>query len=91
MYGEAVSMDMFPSVWQRSIFNEPDLRAQPWWSSEETGYLPDIRRIEKAMGTITRLVHYYIHVCVRIRTFLLITLCMVKVVTHTLACRKISP
>lgn len=28
----------FASVWQRSLYNVPGLRAQPWWTAKETGY-----------------------------------------------------
>lgn len=54
LYGEAVALGIFPSAWQRSLANERGLRAQPWWSVEDTGYMTDIARIEKSMETITR-------------------------------------
>ncbi len=60
LYGEAVALDIFPSVWQRSLANEPSLEASPWWSVDQTGYMADITRIEKAMDTITRYIFRYI-------------------------------
>ena len=54
LYGEAVSLGLFPSVWQRSLVNEPDLRAMPWWSINELKYINEIKRIEKAIENITR-------------------------------------
>lgn len=53
LYGEAVSRDLLPSVWQRSLYNEPDLRATPWWTTEDTGYSSDLRRIADALRNIT--------------------------------------
>lgn len=54
LYNEAVSLELFPSVWQRSLVNEPGLRAMPWWSLDQTKYVSEIQRIEKAMKTITK-------------------------------------
>ena len=53
LYSEAVSLELFPSVWQRSLINEPGLQAMPWWSLEQTKYVSEIQSIEKAMKTIT--------------------------------------
>ena len=36
MYAKAVKKGLFPSIWQRSLYNEPDLRVQPWWEEDET-------------------------------------------------------
>ena len=33
----------FASVWQRSLYNVPGLRAQPWWTAKETGYTDLVR------------------------------------------------
>lgn len=52
LYGEAVGLGVFPSVWQRSLMNEPGLTASPWWSPEDTGYMTDFTRIEKNTQTI---------------------------------------
>ena len=34
----AVQKGLFLSVFQRSIYNEPNLRALPWWKIEDTRY-----------------------------------------------------
>lgn len=54
LYSEAVSLGLYPSVWQRSLFNEPNLRSKGWWTVEESGYLHDIKRIEKAFSNIVK-------------------------------------
>lgn len=36
VYQEGVARKLFPSVDQRSLFNEPDLRAKSWWTLQET-------------------------------------------------------
>lgn len=56
LYSEAVGLNLFPSLWQRSVRNEPGLTAAPWWSVKDTGYMPDFTRIEKSMDNITRYV-----------------------------------
>ncbi len=37
LYKVAVDFKLFPSLWQRPLFLEKDLRAQPWWNANETG------------------------------------------------------
>ena len=54
VYGEAVSLDLLPSVWQRSLYNEADLTARPWWTAEESGYGEGVQRIQDAMETIRK-------------------------------------
>lgn len=54
LYNEAVSLELFPSVWQRSMVNEPGLRAMPWWSLNLLKYAAEIQRIEKAIKNITQ-------------------------------------
>ena len=56
LFGEGVSLGLFPSVWQRSLVNEPGLRATPWWSVSNLKYINEIRRIEKAIENITEYV-----------------------------------
>lgn len=63
LYGEAVSRDLFPSVWQRSLYNEPGLRAMPWWGVGETGYQEELMRIVNALENITRCVCVCLGVC----------------------------
>ena len=61
LYGEAVSRDLFPSLWQRSLYNEPGLRAMPWWGVGETGYKEELMRIVNALENITRCVCAYVY------------------------------
>ncbi|XP_067256375.1 aspartyl/asparaginyl beta-hydroxylase isoform X5 [Chanodichthys erythropterus] len=42
----------FASVWQRSLYNVPGLRAQPWWTVEETGYTDLVKALERNWLTI---------------------------------------
>ncbi|KAI4887784.1 hypothetical protein NFI96_028306, partial [Prochilodus magdalenae] len=42
----------FASVWQRSLYNMPGLRAQPWWTAKETGYTDLVRVLERNWMTI---------------------------------------
>uniref|UniRef100_A0A671K7U0 Aspartyl/asparaginyl beta-hydroxylase-like n=1 Tax=Sinocyclocheilus anshuiensis TaxID=1608454 RepID=A0A671K7U0_9TELE len=42
----------FASVWQRSLYNVPGLRAQPWWTAEETGYTVLVKMLERNWLTI---------------------------------------
>ncbi|KAL7876196.1 hypothetical protein AOLI_G00111590 [Acnodon oligacanthus] len=42
----------FTSVWQRSLYNVPGLRAQPWWTAKETGYTDLVRMLERNWMTI---------------------------------------
>ena len=65
LYSEAVSLELFPSVWQRSLINEPGLRTMPWWSLDQLKYATEIQRIEKAIKTITQYV-YTVHVVVQL-------------------------
>jgi aspartate beta-hydroxylase len=53
LYSEGVSRDLFPSLYQRSIFNEPDLRATPWWTIQETGYQKHLQPLLNALDNIT--------------------------------------
>ena len=54
VYQEAVNLGLFPNVWQRSTYNEPNLRSQPLWSPEETGYAASIQKIEKKWKIIRK-------------------------------------
>uniref|UniRef100_A0A672MRC6 Aspartate beta-hydroxylase n=1 Tax=Sinocyclocheilus grahami TaxID=75366 RepID=A0A672MRC6_SINGR len=42
----------FASVWQRSLYNVPGLRAQPWWMAEETGCTAVVKMLERNWLTI---------------------------------------
>ncbi|KAM9626606.1 aspartyl/asparaginyl beta-hydroxylase isoform 1-T1 [Trichechus inunguis] len=37
----------FASVWQRSLYNVKGLKAQPWWTSKETGYTELVKSLER--------------------------------------------
>ena len=49
LYSEAVNLKLFPSVWQRPLFSEPNLRASGWWDPKDTGYQHDINRVKKTV------------------------------------------
>uniref|UniRef100_A0A1A7ZBF6 Aspartate beta-hydroxylase n=1 Tax=Nothobranchius furzeri TaxID=105023 RepID=A0A1A7ZBF6_NOTFU len=42
----------FASVWQRSLYNVDGLKAQPWWTPKETGYIDLVKMLEKNWKTI---------------------------------------
>ncbi|XP_043960942.1 aspartyl/asparaginyl beta-hydroxylase-like isoform X11 [Gambusia affinis] len=42
----------FASVWQRSLYNVEGLKAQPWWTPQETGYVDLVRMLERNWKTI---------------------------------------
>lgn len=46
IYQRGVERKLFPSVQQRSLYNVPGLRAEPWWTIDETGYAPFFRAME---------------------------------------------
>ncbi|XP_077022967.1 aspartyl/asparaginyl beta-hydroxylase isoform X4 [Tamandua tetradactyla] len=37
----------FASVWQRSLYNVNGLKAQPWWTTKETGYTDLVKSLER--------------------------------------------
>lgn len=42
----------FASLWQRSLYNVQGLRAQPWWTAEQTGYTDLVKVLERNWLTI---------------------------------------
>lgn len=52
VYAEGAERGTLNSMYQRSTYNAPNLKAQPWWTPEETPYAKDIKRIEKNWKTI---------------------------------------
>ncbi|XP_077592359.1 aspartyl/asparaginyl beta-hydroxylase isoform X2 [Stigmatopora nigra] len=42
----------FASVWQRSLYNVDGLKAQPWWTPEETGYTLLVEALERNWESI---------------------------------------
>ncbi|XP_041448049.1 aspartyl/asparaginyl beta-hydroxylase isoform X11 [Drosophila obscura] len=47
VHRQAVAMGLIASVYQRSLYNEPKLRAQPFWQPSETGYGVQLRKLQK--------------------------------------------
>ncbi|XP_049309753.1 serine-aspartate repeat-containing protein F isoform X4 [Bactrocera dorsalis] len=46
VYKRAAALQLFPSIYQRSLYNEPDLRAQPYWTKAETTYAEYLNKLE---------------------------------------------
>ncbi len=42
----AVDREKFPSFWQRSLYNEPNLKAQPIWTAEELRHVHEFNLIK---------------------------------------------
>ncbi|XP_077487954.1 aspartyl/asparaginyl beta-hydroxylase-like [Amblyomma americanum] len=47
IYKEGVKEGLFASVYQRSLYSVDGLKAQPWWSPDETPYASSIKELEK--------------------------------------------
>lgn len=47
IYKRGAKLKLFPSEYQRSLYNVESLRAQPLWSKKETGYEKFFNRIEQ--------------------------------------------
>ena len=47
IYQIAADRGRFPSFWQRSLYNEPDLKAQPVWSLKESGIEAQLQKIKE--------------------------------------------
>ncbi|XP_056290629.1 aspartyl/asparaginyl beta-hydroxylase-like [Pseudoliparis swirei] len=46
-HGSCHQRGHFASVWQRSLYNVDGLKAQPWWTPQETGYTDLVRALER--------------------------------------------
>lgn len=46
VYRKGAELKLFPSVYQRSLYNERYLRAQPFWSIEETTYESFLKKLK---------------------------------------------
>ncbi|XP_037823163.1 aspartyl/asparaginyl beta-hydroxylase isoform X2 [Lucilia sericata] len=46
VFRKGVSLKLFPSVFQRSLYNEPNLKAQPFWSAKETTYEKFFKKLQ---------------------------------------------
>ncbi|SPP73957.1 blast:Aspartyl/asparaginyl beta-hydroxylase [Drosophila guanche] len=47
VHRQGVARGLIPSVYQRSLYNEPQLRAQPFWQPSETGYASQLRKLQE--------------------------------------------
>lgn len=47
VYAQGVEKGLFRSVYQRSLYNVDRLKAQPWWTIEETTYAPFFKKLEE--------------------------------------------
>ena len=50
----ATDRQIFQSFWQRSLYNEPNLKAQPVWPLKETGILSKFNQIKAKFDTIQK-------------------------------------
>nr|XP_016930147.1 aspartyl/asparaginyl beta-hydroxylase isoform X3 [Drosophila suzukii] len=46
VYRKGVAKGFFTSLYQRSLYNEPSLKAQPFWQPKETGYERQLDRLQ---------------------------------------------
>lgn len=46
VFRRAAALKLFPSAYQRSLYNEPNLKAQPFWSIEETTYEKFFKKLQ---------------------------------------------
>uniref|UniRef100_W8AKP8 Aspartyl/asparaginyl beta-hydroxylase n=1 Tax=Ceratitis capitata TaxID=7213 RepID=W8AKP8_CERCA len=46
VYKRGAALKLFPSAYQRSLYNEPNLRAQPYWTKAETTYATYLNKLE---------------------------------------------
>lgn len=52
IYQIAADRQIFPSFWQRSLYNEPNLKAQPVWPLSETQIGPQLGKIQRHWESI---------------------------------------
>ncbi|XP_030383645.1 aspartyl/asparaginyl beta-hydroxylase isoform X6 [Scaptodrosophila lebanonensis] len=52
VYERGVEKQFFPSVYQRALYNEPHLRAQPFWDVAETGYAESFEKLQRNWSAI---------------------------------------
>ena len=43
MYKDGAEKDVFPSMWQRSLYNVDTLTARPWWTLKQTGHETELK------------------------------------------------
>ncbi|KAI8128539.1 Aspartyl/asparaginyl beta-hydroxylase [Lucilia cuprina] len=46
VFRKGVNLKLFPSVFQRSLYNEPNLKAQPFWTAKETTYEKFFKKLQ---------------------------------------------
>ncbi|XP_017476483.1 PREDICTED: uncharacterized protein LOC108366554 isoform X2 [Rhagoletis zephyria] len=46
VYKRGAALKLFPSAYQRSLYNEPNLRAKPYWTKAETTYVSYLSELE---------------------------------------------
>ncbi|XP_067630048.1 uncharacterized protein Asph isoform X2 [Eurosta solidaginis] len=46
VHKRGAELQLFPSIYQRSLYNEPNLRAQPYWTKLETTYVYYLDKLE---------------------------------------------
>ncbi|KAH8370629.1 hypothetical protein KR093_004381 [Drosophila rubida] len=54
LHQRGVHKQFFASVYQRSLYNEPGLRAQPFWQPAETGYGQQLEQLQQSWRAIRR-------------------------------------
>ncbi|XP_034652932.1 aspartyl/asparaginyl beta-hydroxylase isoform X2 [Drosophila subobscura] len=54
VHRQGVARGLIPSVYQRSLYNEPQLRAQPFWQPSETGYASQLRKLQENWMSIRK-------------------------------------
>lgn len=47
IFRKGANMKLFPSIYQRSLYNEPYLKAQPFWLVEETTYAKFLKKLQE--------------------------------------------
>ncbi|XP_036331510.1 aspartyl/asparaginyl beta-hydroxylase isoform X4 [Rhagoletis pomonella] len=46
VYKRGAALKLFPSAYQRALYNEPNLRAKPFWTKAETTYVSYLNELE---------------------------------------------
>ncbi|XP_034103435.1 aspartyl/asparaginyl beta-hydroxylase isoform X11 [Drosophila albomicans] len=52
LHQRGADKQFFASVYQRSLYNEPGLRAQPFWQPGETGYASQLKQLQQSWRVI---------------------------------------
>ncbi|XP_060658455.1 LOW QUALITY PROTEIN: aspartyl/asparaginyl beta-hydroxylase [Drosophila nasuta] len=54
LHQRGADKQFFASVYQRSLYNEPGLRAQPFWQPAETGYASQLEQLQQSWRVIRK-------------------------------------